>query len=470
MSHELRTPLNAILGYAQILKRSPSLDDRQATGLNTIQQSGQHLLTLINDLLDLAKIEAGKLELYPEPIHLSSFLTVVTDIIRVWAEQKSLHFVYEVTSQLPQAVLADEKRLRQVLLNLLGNAVKFTDRGRVRFGVQALSQDGTGARLRFEVEDTGVGMTPEQLAKLFQPFGRVGDVRRRAGSGLGLMIIRQLMHLMGSEIQVESRPNEGSRFWFEVTLPVAELAAPLRPSERAPLGYEGPRRKVLVADDVVGSRAVLLDLLSGLGFEEYEAANGQEAVEQEMAASPDLAVIDLVMPGMGGLEAIQYIRRNRQARGLARLPCIVVSASANEEDQAESMAAGADAFLAKPIDQESLLRVIGAQLGLTWVYGRAAEERAGDGEAAELVVPPREEMDVLHTLAQRGIMRDIRKRAAYLTTLDERYRPFADRLHRLAQSCQSKAIRSLVEEHLQGVEPKPMVRLEPRRMGGGQRP
>ncbi|WP_437610852.1 AAA family ATPase [Sorangium sp. So ce834] len=471
MSHELRTPLNAILGYAQILKRSPGLDDRQATGLNTIQQSGQHLLTLINDLLDLAKIEAGKLDLYPEPIHLSTFLRGVADIIRVRAEQKSLYFDYEVTPHLPQAVLVDEKRLRQVLLNLLGNAVKFTDRGRVSFGVQPLSQDGASARLRFEVEDTGVGMAPEQLAKLFQPFGRVGDVRRRAGSGLGLMISHQLVHLMGSEIQVESRPDEGSRFWFEVILPMTELAAPLRPSQRAPIGYEGPRRKVLVADDVVGNRAVLLDLLSGLGFEVCEAANGQEAVEQEMAASPDLAVMDLVMPVMDGLEAIHCIRRNRRARGLARLPSITVSASANEEDQAGSMAVGADAFLAKPIDQESLLRIIGAQLGLTWVYARSAEERAGDGEAAELVAPPPEEMDVLHALALEGNMRDIRKRADHLITLDERYRPFADRLHRLAQDYQSQAILSLVEEHLQGVEPRAMVGLEPpRRREGGQRP
>ncbi|WP_437982107.1 AAA family ATPase [Sorangium sp. So ce117] len=474
MSHELRTPLNAILGYAQILKRSPGLDDRQTTGLETIQQSGQHLLTLINDLLDLAKIEAGKIELYPEPIHLSAFLTVVADIIRVRAEQKSLHFVYEVTPLLPQAVLADEKRLRQVLLNLLGNAVKFTDRGRVRFGVQVLAQDETdetGARLRFEVEDTGVGMTPEQLARLFQPFGRVGDVRRRPGTGLGLMISRQLVHLMGSEIHVESRPDEGSRFWFDATLPVAEIAASLRPSERVAVDYEGPRRKVLVADDMVGNRAVLSDLLSSLGFEVCEAANGQEAIEQAMAASPDLVVMDLVMPVMGGLKAIHCIRRDRQARGLARLPFIVVSASANEEDQAESVAAGADAFLSKPIDQESLLRIIGAQLGLTWVYARPAEEQAGDRGAAALVAPPREEMEVLHALALEGNMRDIRKRAAYLITLGERYRPFADRLDRLAQDYQSQALLTLVEELLLGVEPMAMVGLElPPYTEGGQRP
>ncbi|HTN82797.1 MAG TPA: ATP-binding protein, partial [Sorangium sp.] len=366
MSHELRTPLNAILGYAQILRRSPGLEGRQATGLDTIQQSGQHLLTLINDLLDLAKIEAGKIELYPEPIHLSSFLTVVADIIRVRAEQKRLYFSYEATPHLPQAVLVDEKRLRQVLLNLLGNAIKFTDRGRVRFGVQALSQDGATARLRFEVEDTGVGMTPEQPAKLFQSFGRVGDVRRRAGTGLGLMISRQLVHLMGSEIHVESRPDEGSRFWFEVPLPVVELAAPLRSSERPPIGYEAPR---------------------------------------------------------------------------------------------------------KPIDQESLLRIVGAQLGLTQVHARSAAERAGDGEDAEPLAPPREEMEVLHALALEGNMRDIRKWAAYLTILGERYRPFADRLDRLAQDYQSQAILSLVEQHLQGVELEAMVGLAPpRRVEGGQRP
>ncbi|WP_437325384.1 AAA family ATPase [Sorangium sp. So ce381] len=471
MSHELRTPLNAILGYAQLLKRSPDLEDRQAVGLNTIQQSGQHLLTLINDLLDLAKIEAGKIELYPGQLDLSAFLTAAADIIRVRAEQKSLYFVYEVTPHLPQAVLADEKRLRQVLLNLLGNAVTFTDRGRVRFGVQVLAQDETGARLRFEVEDTGVGMTPEQLGKLFQPFGRVGNVRRRPGTGLGLMISRQLVHLMGSEIQVESRPDEGSRFWFDATLPVAELARPLRPSERVTVGYEGPRRKVLVADDAAGNRAVLLGLMSGLGFEVYEAANGQEAIEQAIAASPDLVLMDLVMPVMGGLEAIHCIRRDRHARGLARLPFIVISAIANEGDQAESVAAGADAFLTKPIDQESLLRILGAQLGLTWVYARPAEEQAGDGGAAELVAPPREEMEVLHALALQGNMRDIRNRAAYLTTLGESYRPFADRLDRLAQDYQSQAILTLVEQRLQGVEPNAMVGPElPRCMEGGQRP
>jgi CheY-like chemotaxis protein len=399
--------------------------------------------------LDLSKIEAGKLDLFPEPINLSTFLAVVADIIRVRAEQKSLHFSYDVTPHLPHAVRADEKRLRQVLLNLLGNAVKFTDRGWVRFRVHVLAQDGAAARLRFEVEDTGVGMTPEQLARIFRPFERVGDVRRRVGTGHCQMISHQLVHLMGSDIHVESRPGEGSHFGFEVTLPVAEIAAPARP-ERVATGYLGPRRKVLIADDVVGNRAVLSDLLMGLGFEVSEAENGQEAVEQAAAAPPDLAVIDLMMPVMDGLEAIESIRRDREARELPRLPFIVVSASANEEDQTESIAAGAAAFFSKPIDQERLLQTIGAQLGLTWVYAEPAEQQAAVGQAVELVAPPREEMEVLHTMALRGNMRDIRQRAAYLSTLDKRYRPFAARLDSLAQGYQYKAILRLIEAHLPG--------------------
>jgi CheY-like chemotaxis protein len=229
---------------------------------------------------------------------------------------------------------------------------------------------------------------------------------------------------------------------------VAEIAAPARP-ERVATGYLGPRRKVLIADDVVGNRAVLSELLMGLGFEVSEATSGQEAVEQATAAPPDLAVIDLMMPVMDGLEAIESIHRHREARELPRLPFIVVSASASEEDQAESMAAGAAAFLIKPIDQERLLQTLSAQLGLTWVYAKPAEQQAMVEQAGELVTPPREEMEVLHTMALSGSMHDIRQRAAYLTTLDERYRPFAERLGSLAQGYQSKAILRLIEEHLQ---------------------
>ncbi|SDE35732.1 Signal transduction histidine kinase [Massilia sp. PDC64] len=221
MSHELRTPLNAIIGYAQLLKRERHLlNDRQAAGLATIHESGQHLLTLINDILDLARVEAGRMVLYPAAVHLGTFLQVVVDIMRVKAEEKGLAFEYALAPDVPAAVTVDETRLRQVLLNLLGNAVKFTDRGTVSLRVSRLPStagDDACVRLHFEVADTGIGMSAQQLGRLFQPFEQVADMPRRAGgTGLGLAISQQLVHLMGGHIDVASEPGKGSTFRFEL--------------------------------------------------------------------------------------------------------------------------------------------------------------------------------------------------------------------------------------------------------------
>ncbi|HYD94764.1 MAG TPA: ATP-binding protein [Noviherbaspirillum sp.] len=217
MSHELRTPLNAVLGYAQVLKRDTNLTPRQVASLETVQRSGEHLLMLINDLLDLSRIEAGKFELYLTAVDLSSFMQVVVDIIRVKAEQKGLAFAYEPDAGLPQAVLVDEKRLRQVLLNLLGNAVKFTDRGEI--GLRLHSSPAGEGRLRvaFEVRDTGIGVAEDQAERIFRPFEQAGDMQRRfGGTGLGLSISRQLVRMMGGDISVASRPGQGSVFRFEI--------------------------------------------------------------------------------------------------------------------------------------------------------------------------------------------------------------------------------------------------------------
>ncbi|MBI1891244.1 MAG: response regulator [Burkholderiales bacterium] len=447
MSHELRTPLNAILGYAQILKRNKELDDRQTTGLNTIQQSGEHLLTLINDILDLAKIEAGKLELYPDAVNPQAFLRVIADIIRVKAEQKSLLFLYEVDPDTPRAVSADEKRLRQILLNLLGNAVKFTDRGQVALRVRCVSGCAGAnsiARLRFDIEDTGVGMTPAQLTQIFRPFEQVGAIERRAGgTGLGLAVSRQLVRLMGSDIQVESQPGRGSRFWFELSVPVAaEMAA--MPAERAVTGYQGPRKKILIVDDVVANRAMLVDLLSELGFDTAEAVNGQDALDRIAQLQPDLIVMDMVMPVMNGLEATHRVRQLPQWRDV---PIIAVSASASQEDQAASLAAGVNVFLAKPIIQLSLLKQIGALLSLDWQYEQS-EADAQDAIEAVLVAPPRQELESLYQLALLGNMRAIREWAAQLAARDARYGPFAGSLLDLASRYQSKEIVKLVGKHM----------------------
>jgi signal transduction histidine kinase len=225
MSHELRTPLTAVLGYTQMLLNRGNLAERQAAGLRTIRQSAEHLLALINDLLDLAKIEAGKYDLYEDTLDLPAFLHGIVDIIRVKAEQKGLRLVYESGDDLPP-VRADEKRLRQVLLNLLGNAVKFTDHGKIGLRVHCVRRQRGRAELCFEVSDTGIGVRAEQLELIFQPFEQVGDMQRRfGGTGLGLSISRQLVRLMGGDIHVDSRPDIGSVFSFCVPVSLAEPGA-----------------------------------------------------------------------------------------------------------------------------------------------------------------------------------------------------------------------------------------------------
>ena len=445
MSHELRTPLNSILGYAQILQRDKMLDERQIiTGLNVIQQSGEHLLTMINDILDLAKIEAGKLELNFAPIELTAFLRVIGDIISVKATQKGLDFILDMAPDLPPWIQVDEKRLRQVLLNLLANAVKFTDRGQVALRVCLTPS----ARLRFAVQDTGVGISENQLDAIFQPFEQAGEMQRRlGGTGLGLAISRRFVRLMNSEIQVESRIGQGSTFWFELEAPVVKAEAAPLPTISIVTGYVGPRKTVLVVDDVAGNRAVAIDMLRPLGFVMAEAANGREGLEKAQALQPDLVLMDIVMPEMDGLETT---RRLRQWPALKEVPVIAISASASGGDEASSLAAGANAFLPKPISLARLLAQIGSLLKLTWIEAPATEQPSPEREAdAELVAPPPEEMEILHYLARRGNMQDILQRATHLTGLDERYRPFADRLSLLAKEYRSKTILSLVEQYLE---------------------
>ncbi|HEY2929748.1 ATP-binding protein [Piscinibacter sp.] len=360
MSHELRTPLNAILGYAQILQWEASMGNKQLAGLATIEKSGQHLLTLIDDILDLSKIEAGKRELQLAPLALGPFLRGIVDIIQVRTEQKHLVFVYE-SNELPASVDADEKQLRQVLLNLLGNATKFTDQGEVSLRVKLLSGADQVARLRFEVRDSGIGIGEADMKTLFQPFRQVGDIeRRRGGTGLGLAISRQLVRLMGSDIEVTSTPGQGSVFAFELRLPLAEAQASL-PADRIALGYDGERKKVLVVDDVAENRALLIDMLRPLGFLTFEAHNGREGVERAQALLPDLILMDNVMPVMNGLEATRLLRATP---ALKDVPVLAISASASQADREMAVDAGATDFVSKPFRAAQLLALFERHLGI----------------------------------------------------------------------------------------------------------
>jgi CheY-like chemotaxis protein len=442
MSHELRTPLNAILGYAQILRRNTRLDERQIAGLNVIQQSGEHLLTLINDILDLAKVEAGKLELSLTDIALAKFLRIIAKIVNIRARQKGLDFICDLAPKLPRGIHADEGRLRQVLLNLLTNAVKFTDRGRVSLRVRFTPP----MRLRFEVQDTGIGVNADQLEAIFQPFEQVSDAKRRlGGAGLGLSISRQFVRRMGSDIQVTSAPGVGSTFWFELDVPVTETEVMTRP-ERLVTGYAGPRKVVLVVDDVAENRAMAGEMLRQLGFEVVEAINGPEALQKAEIRHPDWILMDIVMPDMDGLEAT---RRLRQLPGLADVPIIAMSASASGRDQQKSLAAGVNAFVPKPIDLDQLLTQIDSLLTISWTYDLNAAFSAEHEVVRPLVAPSVQELHVLHQLARRGNMRDIVQWAERVAELDEQYRPFADQLRLMAKGYQSKAILTLVERYLE---------------------
>jgi len=450
MSHELRTPLNGILGYTQILRLDDTLDEQQAAGLKTIQSSGEHLLMLINDILDIAKIEAGKLDLIEAPIHLASFLGMIGDLIRIKAQQKNLAFTLELHGELPEAVQVDERRLRQVLLNLLGNAVKFSDRGQVQLVVHLLEVETGRAQLRFEVCDSGIGMDAAQMQRLFHPFAQVHDATRRvAGSGLGLSISRQLVRLMGGDILVRSVPEEGSVFWFELVLPVLETGAGTARVERSAVGYAGAPRSVLIVDDIAENREMLAWLLRLLGFQIDEADNGQTAVARAQAKRPDLILMDLMMPVMDGLQAT---RRIREDAGLKTVPIIAISASVTAEDRQKWVASGGNGFEAKPVRRESLLRQIGELLDLTWIYreddGAAGAPPAQGEPLAPESIPDARELQELHRLTRAGNMAAICDEALRLAQADARYRPFAERVRRLANDYQVRALGTLVKESL----------------------
>jgi len=444
MSHELRTPLNAVLGYAQILQRDKHLSEQQLAGLKTIRQSGEHLLTLITDLLDLSKIEAGKFELYASAVHLPALVQVVVDISRVKAEQKGIAFDCRAPDDMP-AVEVDEKRLRQVLLNLLGNAIKFTDSGAVTLAVSCTPVDEYSVRIGFAVRDTGIGMASDQLETIFQPFEQVGDVQRRfGGTGLGLSISRQLVRLMGSDIVVSSAPGVGSEFGFDLVLPLAREKVVQKYVADRIVGYRGAPRSVLIVDDVDANRAMLAELLGQLGFRVSEAIDGLQAVAMAQEQSPDLILMDVRMPVLDGLSAT---RRLRAIEGVRRMPIIAISASATQGDEQEALDAGVNAFMTKPIDEDELLEHIRLFLGLTWEIEQAPSAAADSHEP--MVAPPPDEMEALHRYALEGNMRELRRQAERIGALDERYRPFAERLDRLAREYQSKAILDLVRKHLE---------------------
>lgn len=465
MSHELRTPLNGILGYAQILERTEPLTEKGHRGIEVIHQCGSHLLTLINDVLDLSKIEARKLDLVFTDIHFPAFLEGVAEICQVRADQKGITFNYHSDPALPIGVVTDEKRLRQVLLNLLGNAIKFTDRGEVTFRVQVIgcvqeAEISTKHRstcsvykIRFQVEDTGVGIATEQLEKIFLPFEQAGEMKRQAeGTGLGLAISQKIVSLMGSSLAVSSEYGKGSRFWFDVDIADSqEWATASRTMHQGKIqGYRGMQRKILVVDDKWENRSVLINLLEPIGFAVREANHGQEGLQQCKIFQPDLIITDLLMPVMDGFE---FIKQLRQSTELAT-PVIASSASVFESDEHKSIDAGANAFLPKPIQVERLLEILQQYLHLEWII--AASDNASMTENLQSnprdsldqdIIPPIEVLLQLYDLAKEGDTYGIIDEAAKLKQSNIALTAFADRLIQLSETFQVKRLQEILQEY-----------------------
>ena len=460
MSHELRTPLNGILGCAQILLRSKGLPEPQQYHVNIIEQCGSHLLTLINDILDLSKIEARKLELYPQDVHFPSFLQSIAEISQIRAEQKGILFVYEPASNLPTGVHVDVKRLRQVLLNLLGNAIKFTDEGKVTFKVEVMEQlpaDGeiVKYRIQFSVEDTGIGITPSELGKIFLPFEQVGEKKRQIeGTGLGLAITRQLAQMMDSDIQVKSQIGQGSTFWFEIAIAEASewVQSTMPASKRQIIGFEGSSRTILMVDDRWENRTVITNLLQPLGFNVVEAINGKEGLEKAIALKPELVITDLIMPEMDGFELIQHLRHTPNIQDIK---IIVSSASVFEADQHRSLQAGGDTFLSKPVQADELLHQLEFNLGLVWIYQQSQSEEqriksstiTGDSPLDKLTPPSPDLLRELLILASKGNFNAILKLTDQLEETDTNLAPFAHQLRQLARQFDEDLILNFLTQY-----------------------
>ncbi|MDI3284113.1 AAA family ATPase [Polyangium sp. 15x6] len=453
MSHELRTPLNSILGYAQVLGKLSGLPPKAAESARIIHTAGTHLLSLINDVLDLAKIEAGKLTFHTAAVDLDALLRTVANLCWVRAEQKGLSFVYEHVGPKQLGVRADEKRLMQVLLNLLGNAIKFTEQGGVTLHVEVLEPPkDEGRTVRFQVEDTGPGIAPEHLSRIFEAFEQIGDSKRHTeGSGLGLAITKELVERMGGSIEVHSQLGRGTV--FTVTLRLVETT-PVKGSAglswEAIIGYEGKRRSILVVDDKADNRALLRDLLEPLGFEWLEADSGERSLALTHERTPDVILMDLSMPGMDGYEAI---RRLRQRPELARTVIIASSASTSETERQTSLCAGCDDFLPKPVQAGALLELLRATLQLEWVRregqgAAAARPPRNDAEIHDLTRPPAEELGRLVELADRGLVSRVLHELDRLEQADPRLGPWIGEVRAVAKSFQTKRLRSLLRARL----------------------
>lgn len=433
MSHEIRSPLNSILGYAHILQQDPEIPGHRRQAVDTLKRSGEHLCSLIEDILDIARIEARKFHFTSQPIQFPDFIEHLAHLYKAQAEDKGLSFSCQITSALPKRVRGDEKRVGQILMNLLGNAIKFTSEGGIVFRVAYAS--GVAS---FQVIDTGRGIDEQEQQNIFQPFTRLDNTNGNAttGCGLGLTISKILTEIMGGELTLHSLPGEGSTFGVRLLLPSLSAESDIEP--QAPIiGYEGRRRRILVVDDQREHRELLLSLLEPLGFHLSEADSGEDCLSKVAEQKPDLILLDISMTGINGIETAVRLREEQFSA-----PILILSANAYTEDQTAALSAGCDDFLTKPLKVPELMQKLKLYLALNWQHRDLV---AGKTDAPRLQIPPTKLLQQCVAYARIGDLLGLKKQLSQLQTTHPEYSTYFVKLAHLADQFRIGEIRALLQ-------------------------
>ncbi|PWR75490.1 AAA family ATPase [Methanospirillum stamsii] len=439
MSHELRTPLNAILGYSDLLVHQGKITKNQAEQIGIIRKSGEHLLTLINDLLDLGKIEAGKMELLTAPVNLNQVITTVINITRIRAMEKNLHILIESHTPLPDFVLADERKITQIFINLLNNAVRYTEEGGI---IVRTSYDSSGI-FHFEVEDTGIGIPPEMQGKIFEPFVQASSKEQRNGGvGLGLSITKKLTDLMGGRIWFRTKERKGTIFYVELSLPETEGRDRVSDIHSAISGYTWDTIRVMVVDDNYDNAKLLASLLEPLGFTVSIANDGSDALRLSKDIRPGLILLDLVMEGCDGLMVIEELRKDSS---FDRTKIIGLSATVSDDSRKDLFKSVSDAFVEKPVNIPLLMETIGDLLNLTWIYKQPEKEGVGTTPESYLV-PSNDILESLYQASLKGDYRRIEKTLDDIEQKDSGYTPFCLNIRKFVSGYEEEKMQTFLLE------------------------
>jgi len=418
MSHELRTPLNAILGFTQIMQHDRDFPRGQQGNLDMIAESGEHLLDLINEVLEMSKIEAGRITLNVGDFDLYYALERLENTLEMRAESKGLDLEFVHNDDVPRYIRTDEGKLRQVLLNVLGNAIKFTEMGSVRLLVNFEQVESSRGFLKFSVEDTGVGIAPDEMDLVFEPFSQTESGQKSGkGTGLGLPISQQFVSLMGGEMRVESQFGEGSTFSFDIAIEVVDSVKPVakRPARVvAGLALGQAAYRILVVDDSRENRALLEQMLTRVGFEVRTVNDGQAAIDSFQSWQPDLIWMDIRMPGMDGIQVTQQIKNSDGPETII----IAVTASVFDEDRVGILEAGCDDFVRKPFTEQEIFNMIAKHLGVTYVYDEPETQSKSrkNLSAEDLAVLPRDWVEKLNQAANRGRVQPLQDLISQIAT------------------------------------------------------